>query len=112
MKNKYARINSKGKLEIHTDNGMLCEGEYNSKIFGTFEIDGVDLLKIYSLLADTEITELINIKEDKSSRDIDHYIIVGENVENLRLMDMYVKLKQKIEQFNRTRHWWERKIEI
>lgn len=112
MKNKYARINSDGKLEIHTDNGMLCDGEYNSQIFGTFEIDGADLLKIHSLLADTEITELINVKEDKSSRDIDHYIVVGKNVENLRLMESYVKLKQKIEQFNRTRHWWERKIEI
>lgn len=112
MKNKYAKINSDGKLEIHTDNGMLCDGEYNSQIFGTFEIDGVDLLKIYSLLADTEITKLTNIKEDKSSRDITHYMIVGKNVENLRLMESYVELKQKIEQFNRTRHWWERKIEI
>lgn len=112
MKNKYARINSKGKLEIHTDNGMLCDGEYNSQIFGTFEIDGVDLLKIYSLLADTKITNLTNIKENESSRDITHYMIVGKNVENLHLMEEYVELKQKIEQFNKTRHWWERKIEI
>lgn len=30
------KINSDGKLEIHTDNGMLCDGEYNSEIFCTF----------------------------------------------------------------------------
>lgn len=112
MKNKYAKINSDGELEIHTDNGMLCDGEYFSEIFGTFEIDSVDLLKIYSLLVDKRITKLTNVKENKSSRDITHYMVVGENVENIHLMNEYVELKQKIEQFNRTRHWWERKIDI
>lgn len=111
MKNKYAKINFDGKLEIHTDNGMFCDGKYDSEIFGTFEIDAIDLLKIYSLLADKKITKLTDIKSDEFHTDITHYMVVGENVENIHLMNEYVELKQKIEHFNRTRHWWERKID-
>lgn len=39
-------------------------------------------------------------------------MIVGENVENKRIMDMYVSLLKEVEELNNNRHWWERKIKI
>lgn len=104
-KTNYAKINDEGGLEIHTDNAVFYEGETQTSFGGkSFEISGEDLMKIYSLLQDREITTLIT-KRDK-------YVVVGKDVEKKRLMDMYVRLLYKVEEINNTRHWWERKIKI
>ena len=109
----YAKINAEGKLEIHTDNGFFINGKSYTAICGKmFEISGDDLMKIYALLEDKEITRLYNLREGGFTTFINNYMVVGENVEKKRLMDMYIKLLSEVEEINKTRHWWERKIKI
>ena len=113
QKTNYAKINDEGKVEIHTDNAVFCNGETHSTIGGkTFEISGDDLMKIYALLQDREITQLLNVRDDSHFLTINNYVIVGKDVEKNRLMDMYVKLIYEVDEINNTRHWWERKIKI
>jgi hypothetical protein len=108
----YARLNN-GKLEIHTDNATFFDGETHTTIGGkTFEINGEDLMKIYALLQDKEITCLYNCHDSSCNTVVSNYMIIGENVEKKRLMDMYIKLLYEVEEINKTRHWWERKIKI
>lgn len=111
-KTNYARLNN-GKLEIHTDNAIFFDGETHTSIGGkTFEISGEDLMKIYAFLKDKEITCLYNCRENGYNTIVNNYMIIGDNVEKNRLMDMYVKLLCNVEEINNTRHWWERKIKI
>ena len=113
QKTNYAKINDDGKLEIHTDNATFVDGETHTSIGGkTFEISGEDLMKIYALLQDREITQLLNVRDDSHFPTINNYVIVGKDVEKKRLMDMYVKLLYEVKEINNTRHWWERKIKI
>lgn len=109
----YAKINHEGKLEIHTDNAIFVDGETHTTIVGkTFEISGEDLMQIYALLKDNEVTHLLNIR-DKGYMSIFHnYIIVGKDVEKKCIMEKYVNLLNEVEKINKTRHWWERKITI
>ena len=101
----YAKINDEGKLEIHIDNATFVDGITNTEFANrTFKISAEDLMKIYAMLQDKEITMLIAKKKE--------YIIVGKDVEKKRLMDKYIKLLYNIEEINNTRHWWERKIKI
>lgn len=100
----YARLNN-GKLEIYTDNATFINGITDTEFANrTFEISAEDLMKIYTMLQDREITTISN-KRDK-------YVVVGKDVEKRRLMGMYVNLLNEVEQINKTRHWWERKIKI
>ena len=113
LKTNYAKINDNGKLEIHTDNAIFFDGETHTSVIGkTFEISGEDLMKIYALLQDREITQLLTVRDDSHFLTINNYVIVGKDVEKNRLMDMYVKLLKEVEEINNTRHWWERKIKI
>ena len=108
----YARLNN-GKLEIHTGNAIFFDGETHTSIIGkTFEISGEDLMKIYSLLQNKEITCLYNYRDSGCNTVINNYMIVGEDVENIKIMKEYVDLRNKVEEINNTRHWWERKIKI
>lgn len=103
-KTNYVRLNN-GKLEIYTDNAVFFNGETQTSVGGkSFEISGEDLMKIYALLQDREITTL-STKRDK-------YVVVGKDVEKRRLMGLYVNLLNEVEKINKTRHWWERKIKI
>ena len=113
QKTNYAAINDEGKLEIRTDNATVINGETHTQIANrTFEISGQDLMKIYAMLNDREITQLLNVRDDSHFLTINNYVIVGKDVEKNRLMDMYVKLLKEVEEINNTRHWWERKIKI
>lgn len=108
----YAEINGKGKLVIHTDNSVFTEGVTHTEMANrTFAISGEDLMKIYGFLQDKEITSLYYIREGFFSM-CNNYMIVGENVENKKIMDMYVGLLKEINELNKNRHWWERKIKI
>lgn len=113
QKTNYAKINNEGKLEIYTDNAIFVDGKTNTTLANrTFEISGQDLMKIYALLQDREITQLLNVRDDSHFLTINNYVIVGKDVEKKRLMDMYVKLLYEVDEINKTRHWWERKIKI
>lgn len=107
----YATINDNGKLEIHTDNAIVTDEQTKTEINGydTFEIDGDSLLKIYAMLRDKNVTT-INCR-NSAFRHIE-VIVVGENSEAKELAVMCKILLDAIENFNNTRHWWERKIKI
>ena len=111
LKTNYAKINDEGKLEIHTDNAIVTDGQTNTEIRGCdlFTIDGDNLLKLYAILRDKSVT----MKNCKNSvfRHIE-VIVVGENSEAKELAAMCKILLDAIENFNNTRHWWERKIKI
>ena len=108
----YARMNN-GKLEIHTDNATFFDGETHTTIKGkTFEISGEDLMKIYALLQDKEITCLYNCRENGCNTIVNNYMIIGDNVGKKRIIEEYVELLKEVEEINNTRHWWERKIKI
>lgn len=111
QKTNYATINGEGKLEIHTDNAIFVDGITDTEFANrTFEISAEDLMKIYALLQDREVTQLLNVH--RCCCCTTNYVIVGKDVEKKRLMDMYVKLLYEVEEINNTRHWWERKIKI
>lgn len=107
----YATINDEGKLEIHTDNAIVTDEQTKTEINGcdTFEIDGDSLLKIYAMMRDKSVT-MINCK-NSVFRHIE-VIVVGENSDGKELAVMCKTLLDAIENFNNTRHWWERKIKI
>lgn len=107
----YAEINEEGKLVVHTDNSVFKEGEIHTEMDNRrFTISSGDLMKIYGLLQDKQITCLYNFRESRFGTN--NYMIVGENVENKRIMDMYVRLLKEVEELNNNRHWWERKIKM
>lgn len=110
-KTNYAKINDEGKLEIHTDNAIVTVEQTKTEINGcdTFEIDGDSLLKIYAMLQDKGVT-MIKCKESVLSHKV--FVVVGENSEAKQLATMCKTLLDAIENFNNTRHWWERKIKI
>lgn len=110
-KTNYATLNNDGKLEIHTDNAVVTNGQTSVEIDGsdTFKIDGNSLLKIYAMLRDKSVT-MINCK-NTAFRHLET-IVVGENSEAKELAVMCKILLDSIENFNNTRHWWERKIKI
>lgn len=108
----YARMNN-GKLEIHTDNATFFDGETHTTIKGkTFEISGEDLMQIYAILKDKKVTHLLNVRDNDYINMVHHYIVVGNDVEKIKIMKEYVDLRNNVEEINNTRHWWERKIKI
>lgn len=112
-KTNYAKINDNGKLEIHTDNAIFVDGSTHTELANTnFEISGQDLMKIYAMLNDREVTCLYNCRDNGCMNVVSNYMFIGKDVEKRRLMDMYVKLLYAVEEINNTRRWWERKIKI
>ena len=99
-----------GKLIIHNDNAVVNNGvttttiKKNSKFF----IDGEDLLQLYSVLQDKEC----NVIETSHGKCHFKFIVVGENSDANEIAIMCKRALDSIEEFNKTRHWWERKIKI
>lgn len=113
MGTNHVIINNEGKLEIRTDNATIINGVTHTQIADrTFEISGQDLMKIYAMLNDRDVTCLYNCRENGCMNIVSNYMFIGKDVEKKRLMDMYVKLLNEVENINNTRHWWERKIKI
>ena len=112
-KTNCAKINDKGKLEIHADNATFADGITDTEFANrTFEISAQDLMKIYAMLNDREVTCLYNCRDNGCINVVSNYMFIGKDVEKRRLMDMYVKLLYAVEEINNTRRWWERKIKI
>lgn len=110
-KTNYATINNNGKLEIHTDNAIVTGEQTKTEINGcdTFTIDGDSLLKIYAILRDKSVT-IISCRRPAVRHT--EFVVVGENSDAKELAVMCKTLLDAIENFNNTRHWWERKIKI
>lgn len=116
-KNKVA-VDSDSRIVISTDNALCCKGEVSTDIVGrTFEISGKDVLRIQALLAEKKITT-VHSEGFFGVGDIT-YVIVGENAEykeaveqNIELNKRIEDLDKRIEEFNKSRHWWERKLKV
>ena len=111
-KTNYAKINDEGKLEIHTDNATLKNSETITQIGenDAYTIFGKDLAQLYAILQDKKVVAIRGLRSGAlSNTDI---IVVGENAEAKELATMCKTLLDAIENFNNTRHWWERKIKI
>ena len=111
-KTNYAKINDEGKLEIHTDNATLKNSETSTQIRenDAYTIFGKDLVQLYAILQDKKVMAIRGLRNGTLSyTDI---IVVGENAETKELAVMCKTLLDAIENFNNTRHWWERKIKI
>lgn len=105
-KNKI-RISEEGELVIYTDNATCINGAVTTKISSrTFEISGVDVLMLQGMLENKKVS---CIKRGGPFY-FDSYIIVGENADCKEFIKDYTDLKNRVEEFNNSRHWWERKI--
>lgn len=96
---------------------MVENGVVSTDIQGkTFEISGTSVLRLKAILDDKKITT-IHTGGFFSGELI--YVIVGENAEyqeaveqNIELNKRIKELDKRIEEFNKSRHWWERKLKV
>lgn len=110
-------VDSNNRMVICTDNAMVEDGKVSTDIQGrTFEISGKDVLRIQALLAEKKIT---CIHTGGFLGNSITYVIVGENAEykeaveqNIELNKRIKDLEKRIEEFNKSRHWWERKLKL
>ena len=112
LKFNHATINDKGELEIYTDNATIKNSETSTQIGenDVYTILGKDLMQLYAILQDKKVFAIRGLRNGPLSyTDI---IVVGENAEAKELATMCKTLLDAIENFNNTRHWWERKIKI
>lgn len=107
-KNKVS-ISEEGKLVIHTDNATLIDGNVTTEICNkTFEISGIDLMKIQAMLREKKVS-CITFKDFLNQYS---YIFIGENADNKEIVKRCTELETRIQEFNNSRHWWERKMEL
>lgn len=108
----YAKINDEGELEIYTDNAMLKNSETSTQIGenDAYTILGKDLLQLFAILQDKKVMAIRGLRN--RTLGYTDIIVVGENAEAKELLVMCKTLLNAIENFNNTRHWWERKIKI
>lgn len=110
-------VDSNNRMVIFTDNAMVENGVVSTDIQGkTFEISGKDVLRIQALLAEKKTT---CIHTGGFLGNSITYVIVGENAEyqeaveqNIELNKRIKELDKRIEEFNKSRHWWERKLKV
>lgn len=110
-------VDSNNRMVICTDNAMVENGVVSTDIQGkTFEISGTDVLRIQALLAEKKTT---CIHTGGFWGNSITYVIVGENAEyqeaveqNIELNKRIAVLDKRIEEFNKSRHWWERKLKL
>lgn len=102
-------VSDKGKLVICTDNAMVEDGVVSTNIEDrTFEISGRDVLRLQAILAEKKIT---TVHSNGFFGGLT-YVIVGENAEYKEAVELNIELNKRIEEFNKSRHWWERKLRV
>lgn len=107
-KNKVA-VDSDSRMVISTDNALCCKGEVSTNIEDrTFEISGRDVLRLQAILAEKKIT---TVHSNGIFGGLT-YVIVGENAEYKEAVELNIELNKRIEEFNKSRHWWERKLKV
>jgi hypothetical protein len=111
-------LDEDNKLVVKTDNAII-DG-YNKTITslnGKFTIDANDVAKLLSMINETNMYCYKSIfcsevrwfigDEDEHTQHLDSETKLRKEIEK-----KYNKLIEKIDTFNETRHWWERKIKI
>lgn len=130
--NKRVCINEDGILTIINDNSTWVNGDVTTEIKGDYIISANDLRRLMVMITgqDMMVTEVHSwwYVDDYKPKMINTAVIttnkaVAEEIEamheayNKRVKSEkaatydYEELREKIEEFNKTRHWWERKLE-
>lgn len=131
-KNKRVEINEDGKVIISNDNALIEEHGTHSDISGNYAIDDISVLRLMTALNGTHTiketylrcdhrvlyiftnNEDLNAKFEELKNTIDANVIndTACKLKIKALGDRVTTLEHQIEQFNSTRHWWERKLKI
>ena len=131
--NKRVHINADGILTITNDNATWVNGDVTTNITGDYIISEDDLRRLMVMVTDQDM--MINEVDtwwyaiDYKPKTINNRIIttnkaIAEEIEAMhKAYDEknkseaaanydYKTLREKVEKFNKTRHWWERKLKL
>lgn len=118
-------LDENNKLVVETDNATI-DG-FNKTITnlnGNFTIDANDVAKLLSMINEKNMFSHYALYSSQTkwyvgdANDLTHQLeceikLRKEREKECRGLDQIIrKLKRKINDFNETRHWWERKIKI
>lgn len=107
-KNKIS-ISKEGKLVIQTDNATCIDDNVTTDISNKiFEISGTDVLILQAMFREKKVS-CITFKDLLNQYS---YIFIGENADNKKIVKRNIELETRIQEFNDSRHWWERKIKL
>lgn len=129
--NKRVRINKDGILTITNDNATWVNGDVTTEITGDYTISADDLKRLTVMMTgqDMMITSVHSwwYVDDYKPKIVNNTLIttnkeIAEEIEAMheaydkRIKSEraaaydYEELRKKIEKFNKSRRWWERKI--
>lgn len=131
---KRVSIDESGILTIVNDNAKWVQGDTTTNINGDYVIGADDLRRLMAILTGQDMMIITKAHtwwyvDDYKPKTIDNTIIttnkaIAEEIEEMnKAYHQRVKseaaanydhkeLLKKIETFNKTRHWWERKLEL
>lgn len=129
---KLVTIWDDGQVVVTNDNARIDAKETTSRIEGYYLIDADSVLKLLALQNDISFLRVNYFELGRTSffsatksdvfdakiKEIKEYIEKGlpdvekYKDENYDLKTRFRKLEGQIEEFNSTRHWWERKLKI
>lgn len=131
--NKRVRINEDGILTIVNDNAIWTNGDVTTEIKGEYVISEHDLRRLMVLMTnedmivrdvhswwyvDDYVPKLVNNTLITTNKEVAEEIKAMHEAYDKRVKSEraiaydYEKLKKKVEKFNESRRWWERKIVI
>lgn len=132
--NKRVHINEDGILSITNDNATWVNGDVTTDIRGDYNISADDLRRLIVMITGQDVMMITTASTwwyagDYKPKTIDNTIITTNKAiadEIKELHEAYQKkvkseaaatydyktLREKVEKFNKSRHWWERKLEM
>ena len=131
--NKRVRINEDGILTITNDNATWVNGDVTTEIKGDYTISAHDLRRLITLMTGQDmIVRDIHTWwyiDDYKPKLVNNTLITTNNAlaEEIEAMHEaydkrikseraatydYKKLLEKVENFNKSRRWWERKLKL
>ena len=117
-------LDENNKLVVNTNQGIVKERESYAIIQGEFTIDANDVAKLLSMINEKNMFSYDTLYScyrkwyvgdaDELTHQLDCEIeLRKEREKECRGLDQRIwKLKRKIDDFNKTRHCWERKFKI
>ena len=129
--NKRVRINEDGILTITNDNATWVNGDVTTEIKGDYTISADDLRRLMVMMTGQDMIvrdvhtwwyvddykpKLINTSLITTNKEVAEEIEAMHEAYDKRIKSEraatydYNELKKKIENFNKSRRWWERKI--
>lgn len=117
-------LDENNKLVVNTNQGIVKERESYAIIQGEFTIDANDVAKLLSMINEKNMFAFYSMygKDTKwyigDANDLTHQLdceieLRKKREEECRGLDQIIwKFKRKKDDFNETRHWWERKFKI